>query len=75
MRDGAGRRSSQFDRIRPLSWTAEFTEELLRLLWIIERTVALGPELDTLLDEVVASDLYLASELPAPTDEERKPPG
>jgi len=45
MREGAGRRSSALDRIRPTVWPAAFTEELLRLLWIIENTVALQPAL------------------------------
>lgn len=75
MRDGAGRRSSRLDLIRPAVWPAEFTEELLRLLWIVEATVELQPELDELLGQVVASETIPPSELPEPTDEERRPPG
>ncbi|MFN2468848.1 MAG: type ISP restriction/modification enzyme [Gaiellaceae bacterium] len=74
MKDGAGRRSSPLDAIRPETWPAQFTEELLQLLWMIEHTVALGPELDALLDEIVGGDLILAEELPQPTPEERQPP-
>jgi len=74
MRGGAGKRSSQLDRIRPVVWTAHFTEELLRVLWIIEHTVELGPQLDETLDAVIASELYMASELPTPTEDERRPP-
>ena len=37
-------------------------------------TVALFPELARTLDEIVASDLFLAAELPQPREEERKPP-
>lgn len=74
MKNGAGRRSSPLDEIRPTTWPEAFTTELLELLWVLERTVALGPTLDELLNAVVASDVILASELPEPTDEERKPP-
>ena len=74
MKEGAGRRSSELDKIRPEVWPAEFTEELLYVLWILERTVELRPELDALLDEIVAGPVYLASDLPQPTDEERKAP-
>ncbi len=36
MRDGAGRRSSPLDEIRPTRWTAQFTRELLELLWVLQ---------------------------------------
>ncbi|MCP9484240.1 MAG: hypothetical protein MSC30_00070 [Gaiellaceae bacterium MAG52_C11] len=74
MKVGAGRRSSELDKIRPTTWPAEFSEELLRVIWVIERTVALGPKLDSWLDEIVVGPLFLASELPEPTAAERKPP-
>ncbi len=74
MREGAGRRSSQLDRIRPTAWPAVFSEELLRLLWIVEGTVALGPELDALLDAVAAGPVFQAADLPQPTPESRLPP-
>ncbi|HYZ76967.1 MAG TPA: type ISP restriction/modification enzyme [Gaiellaceae bacterium] len=74
MKDGAGRRSSPLDEIRTEVWPAAFTEELLRLLWILERTVALHGRLDELLDEIVAGDCFDAAELPAPTSAERAPP-
>jgi hypothetical protein len=74
MRDGAGRRSSYLDRIRLTVWPAAFTEDLLRLLWIVEHTVALGPELDALLNKIVGRSLFRAGELPQPRDTERRPP-
>ena len=45
MRERAGRSSSELDKIRPERWTAEFTRELLELLWVLEATVAVWPEL------------------------------
>ena len=68
----SGRKSSDLDKIRPERWT--FSEELLELLWVLEATVALEPEGLTLLDEVCASPLFSADDLPIPTNEERKPP-
>lgn len=74
MKGGAGRHSSPLDDIRPTIWPEAFTKELLELLWVIERTVALGPELDKALNAVVAGETIPAVELPAPTAEEREPP-
>ena len=74
MKAGAGRRSSPLDEIRPATWPAAFSEELLRVLWILERTVALGPELDRTLDAIAGGPLFAAGDLPGPTDEERRPP-
>jgi len=50
------------------------TEELLELLWILEVTVALDPELAQNLDEVVSGQHFVEEELPKPTDQERKAP-
>jgi hypothetical protein len=70
-----GRQSSPLDEIRPTVWPAAFTEELLRVIWILEHTVTMQPALDRLLDRVVGSPVVPADELPTPTDEERKAPG
>ena len=69
---GSGLSSSQLDDIRPERW--EFGEELLELLWVLEHTIALQPEGAALLEEVCASPLFTADELPKPTEAERKPP-
>ena len=68
----AGRRSSPLDDIRPARW--DFTEDLLELLWVLEETIRRQPEGAALLQEVCASALFAAHELPAPTDAERQPP-
>jgi hypothetical protein len=73
-RSGAGRRSSPLDEIRPERWTNDMTRELLELLWVLEATVALFPELESNLERVVTSDLLIADELPIPTDDERHAP-
>ena len=74
LRQGAGRKSSPLDDIRPQRWTAAFTNELLDLLWVLEATLALQPEQAHLLDVVVAGDCLLAADLPPVPEALRKPP-
>jgi hypothetical protein len=75
LRDGGGRRSSPLDEIRPAVWPAAFTEELLRVIWILEHTVVLQPALVDLLDRIVAAPTVPADELSLPTPGKREPPG
>jgi len=69
-----GRSSSPLDDIRPETWTGDMTRELLQLLWVLEATVEKEPELAALLEEIIASEVFTADQLPNPTEEERKPP-
>ena len=74
MRDGAGRKSSPLDDIRPTTWPASFTAELLELLWVLESTVAVQTEQAQLLDAVVSGEWFDADELPEVPDYMRRPP-
>lgn len=74
MKSGAGRQSSTLDRIRPQQWAASMTEELLNLIWVLEATVDTFPLLEDIFNAVLESPIFQASELPQPTEEERKPP-
>ena len=74
MRDGAGRRSSPLDEIRPTRWPAQFTRELLELLWVLEATVERQPVLAELLEGVAAGACFGADELPEPEASERRAP-
>lgn len=74
MKSGAGRKSSPLDDVRPERWTAEFTEELLRLLWILESTIDLQPGLTRNLEQIIDGPVFTEDELPDPTEEERSPP-
>lgn len=67
-----GKKSSPLDDIRPAKWT--FTDELLLLLHTLEYTVQVTPAAAELLEEVVAGPVFVADELPTPTDAERKAP-
>ena len=74
MRNGAGRKSSPLDHIRPSRWTSPLTTELLALLWVLEATVAGYPEQARLLEAVVAGDCFRAEELPPVPEDMHKPP-
>lgn len=74
MRNGAGRKSSPLDHIRPSRWTSPLTTELLALLWVLEATVAGYPEQARLLEVVVAGDCFRAEELPPVPEDMHKPP-
>ena len=73
-KDGAGRRSSPLDEIRPERWTTRMTQELLELIWVLEHTLAMYPELEDTLMAVVQSECFTENELPRPADVERLPP-
>ena len=75
MLDGAGRKSSPLDSIRPEFWSSEMSRELSELLWTLEGSLALEPGCAALLEEVMSGELIGASDLPVPTDAERRAPG
>ena len=70
-----GRSSSPLDEIRPQKWSSQFTTELLELLWLIEQTIEIQPQLDTLLLEIIGGEVFLKNELPEVADYEREAPG
>lgn len=70
----AGKSATPLDRIRPAAWEDEWNDELLDLLRMLTRTVALGPQQMQLLEEIVLGELITTSQLPSPTDAERKVP-
>lgn len=72
MKARKGKKSSPLDNIRPDRWTQ--TDELLRLLAILEHTVKVTPAAAELLKEIVSGPLIPAADLPKPIDAQRKPP-
>ena len=74
MKHRAGRKSSPLDDIRPTSWTVEMSHELRQLLWVVEATVAMQPELNRLLKEILAGHIVAGDELTQPTANERCAP-
>ncbi len=74
MKNRSGKKSSPLDEIGPESWTTDFTSELLRLLWILEHTVAIYPKQAKLLEKVLEGAVFREYELPRMPDEMRKAP-
>jgi len=76
LRDPVGRAKtseSPLDRIRPEEWTRQLDDELLELVWVLERTLALEPRQRELLEAICAGAAVDADEPPAPTEHERQP--
>lgn len=73
MREPSGRNVSSLDRIRPASWTAGMTVELLELLWTLEATVSHRVALDDLLQRIISGPLVATSSLPTPSAADRQP--
>lgn len=77
MSDAVGRAKSSkspLDGIRPTMWLHEWSTELVEIVAAIRETLAIAPGGVALLDEIVASPLVSANELPAPPAALRKPP-
>lgn len=74
MKDGAGRRSSPLDDIRPQRWTAAFNSQLLELLRTLEATVGIYPEQKDLLEDILAGKCIKETDLLNVPDVMRKPP-
>ena len=72
LRNGGGRKSSPLDDIRPKSWTAHFTEELLQLLWLLESALDAYPRQAELLDAVLKEGCLSAKKL-LPTTKSGRP--
>ena len=51
------------------------SDELLELLWVLEATLDMEPDLEAQLEKVVAGPCFTATELPQPAGSERMAPG
>ena len=74
MKKRKGKKSSPLDEIRPNRWTARMSDELLELLWVLEATIALEPQLERALNAVVSGPCFSTAELPTPEPWERQAP-
>ena len=75
MKQRVGRKSSPLDEIRPGAWTAAMSQELRELLWVLEATIVLQPQLNALLQKIISGPTINAAQLPTPTAAERAAPG
>ncbi|NJK31958.1 MAG: N-6 DNA methylase [Deltaproteobacteria bacterium] len=74
MQDPRGKSSSPLDSIRPASWSAELTRELLEVIWVIEASLRLHERQEVLFMEVLNGERFKANQLPVPPPGSRKPP-
>ena len=72
MQERTGKSSSPLDEIRPRSWTADMTDELLQVLWTIEKSLEMAPKLAANLDRIIQGPLLTVADVPEPTKEEKK---
>ncbi len=56
---GDRRPPSPLEKIQPDGWLAEYTEDLLNLLHVLGRLIALEPRQADLLDRIVAGPLVV----------------
>lgn len=75
MKNRSGKSGSELDQIRPAVWPDPTGAQLLRLLWVLEATVAAEKVGAELLDQVLVSEVFLARDLPEPSPDEREPFG
>ncbi|MGE6759401.1 type ISP restriction/modification enzyme [Corallococcus interemptor] len=74
---GAGRAASSsnpLDQIRATKWPNEWSDELIELLTVLTVTLDKHPAQGMLLDAICDGPLIPATELPTPSDAERKEP-
>ncbi len=74
MKEPKGRRSSPLDDINVTECPAQFTTELLELLWVLDATVEGYPDQAELLAEVMEGECFTEDELPEVPEDMRKPP-
>jgi hypothetical protein len=61
LKNRKGKKSSPLDDIAPKGWTSDFTSELLQLLNLLARTVAMHPKQAELLQAVLSAPLLKAA--------------
>ncbi len=74
LRNRKGKKSSPLDDIAPAGWSPAFTTELLRLLHLLEETLARYPSQDALLASILQGPLLTAEALGPVPEEHRRPP-
>ena len=74
LKNRKGKKSSPLDDIAPAGWPPEFTSELLKLLHLLEETLALYPALADLLERILNAPLLMAGQLSEPPKAYRDAP-
>ena len=74
MQKPKGKKSSALDNIRPQKWSNEMNKNLHELIWILEATLNMEPDLENLLQNIIKSECFNTSELPEPYELQKKSP-
>lgn len=70
----ASKAATPLDNIRPIDWEDEWNDELLDILRVLSKSVALRADQQQILEHVLQGDLINADRLPIPTKADRKVP-
>lgn len=74
LKNRKGKKSSPLDSVIPNGWSAEYTTELLRLLSLLERTIAIRSQQTELLEIILNGPQLGAENFGAPPKEMRNAP-
>ena len=74
MKKPKGRKSSELDKIRPQQWSHNMTIKLINLVWILEATIIMEPDLESVLQAVIKSECFHAREFPKPSEKQKSAP-
>ncbi len=74
LKNRKGKKSSPLDDITSAGWPSEFTTELLKLLHLLEETLALYLAQAELLDTILNAPLLVARQLSEPPESYRDAP-
>ena len=74
MKKPKGRKSSELDKIRPQQWSHNMTIKLINLVWILEATLGMEPDLESILQAVIKSECFHTRELPKPSESQKAAP-
>lgn len=72
MANRKGKKSGPLSNRRPRTWV--FTDDLLRLITILQHTIDPTPTAAQLLEDIISGPLIPTTDLPQPTDAEGKAP-
>ena len=74
MKKPKGRKSSDLDEIRPQQWSSNMTTKLVDLVWILEATLNIEPDIESILQAVIKSECFHVNELPKPSEAQKTHP-
>lgn len=74
MQGGSGKQPSELNEIGPVSWSQQFTRELLEILWVLEASIDSEVQQKSLLERILAGPRLSPKEVPTPPKEATRGP-